>query len=74
VIGIDVDQGAFQRQAEVRVMRLEYSPLNDVSRAAGSSPLPRRLMCVMFGRVSSSETNGSSMAMVEGKNRLPARP
>ena len=50
---------------------MENSPLNVVSCAADSSPLARRLMCRMFGRVSSSEMNGSSIAMVEGKKRFP---
>ena len=56
------------------MIRLENSPENDVSCAGGSSPLPRRLMWSTLGSVSSSETNGSSMASVDGKNRLPASP
>ena len=55
-------------------MRFENSPEMDVSRLAGSSPEAVVRTDETVGSDSSSETNGSSVAIVAGKNRLPASP
>src|SRR5262249_47204400 len=55
-------------------MRLVKSIDVSVSRAAGSSPLAPVFLRDTVGSDSSSATNGSSVASVAGKKRLPAKP
>ncbi len=56
------------------VMRFDTSTAKPVSRVAGSSPLAGILRLSIVGSDNSSATNGSSVASVAGKKRLPARP
>ncbi len=55
-------------------MRFDTSTEKSVSRVAGSSSSPGNLRLEIVGSDSSSATNGSSVASVAGKKRLPANP
>src|SRR5690349_11447245 len=55
-------------------MRLVKSTEASVSRVAGSSPFAPVFLLETVGSDSSSATNGSSVARVAGKKRLPAKP
>src|SRR5215510_2560522 len=60
--------------AKLGVIRFEMSAANDVSRVDGSSAVANVRDVEMVGSDSSSATNGSSVAIVAGKNRFPANP